>query len=68
MNTWQPLLGKLLTFKAAFGHCNVPHPWPQAPLLSQWVINLRQAKKQLPQALTQALAEAGFDFTPPEAP
>ena len=66
MQSWQPLLDKLLTFKQVYGHCNVPHPWEEDPLLSQWVVNLRLAQKRLPEQLLEALNGAGFDFALPQ--
>jgi hypothetical protein len=63
---WQPLLEKVLAFKSAFGHCNVPDPWMEDPQLSQWVVNLRHQAHRLPQELVHALTQAGFDFNIPE--
>ena len=64
MDAWQELLRKLTTYKQVYGNCNVPHPWKEDPLLSQWVVNLRQAKARLPEPLLAALTALGFDFTP----
>ncbi len=64
MQSWQELFTKLRYFWQVYGHCNVPHPWKEDSILSQWVVNLRQAHTRLPRELRLALDELGFDFTP----
>ncbi len=52
---WNPLLTKLARFKAIFGHTDVPYPWPEDPLLSEWVEASRQHRDALPGPLRVAL-------------
>jgi hypothetical protein len=44
---WEILLTKLVAYKAAHGHCNVPFPWPEDPALGNWVNKQRRGKKKL---------------------
>ncbi len=54
--------GELQRFKAHFGHCRVPHDWPEDPRLGQWVKNQRSAK--LSSKRRQRLQQLGFDWNP----
>jgi hypothetical protein len=44
---WEAHLVRLAGYKAAHGHCNVPHGWAEEPRLSKWVSNQRERKRKL---------------------
>src|SRR4028119_1987469 len=66
---WKPLLAKLARFKAIFGHTDVPYPWPEDPMLSEWVEAARQHRDGLPQPLRVALEALDLNWgIPPRWP
>ncbi len=62
MKVWGRNLEKLKRFKEVYKHTNVPHKWDQDPVLSQWVENIRNSKRKLPNELLAALKKLKFDF------
>jgi hypothetical protein len=44
--TWEEQFAALAQYKAQHGHCNVPHKWPENPVLSEWVSTQRRARRK----------------------
>lgn len=42
---WERMYEKLVQFKRAQGHCDVPSVWPKDPRLASWVANQRHRRK-----------------------
>ena len=60
--TWEEVLGALVAYQVAQGHCYVPHPCPEDPLLGTWANELRmcQLKGALRSDRRRQLDEIGF--------
>jgi hypothetical protein len=43
---WENLFAALVEYRQRHGDCNVPHGWPENPVLAQWVKTLRAAQKR----------------------
>lgn len=65
---WFEKLGELREFHNRFGHCRVPHRWPENPSLARWVNIQRERKREnsLPEGRSSLLDSLGFEWTPPK--
>ena len=61
---WLESYEEIKSFKARFGHCNVPQGFKENPTLGSWVTNQRQRYLQgkLPEDRTRLLEEIGFEW------
>jgi hypothetical protein len=46
-NPWDEKYADLVQFHHRFGHCYVPHPWPEQPALGIWVQTQRRERLTL---------------------
>ncbi|MBS1998892.1 MAG: helicase associated domain-containing protein [Cyanobacteria bacterium SZAS LIN-2] len=61
---WREKFQQLLAYKERFGHCRVPHRWPENRSLARWV-NIQREKKRVGRLSVhraQLLLDAGFEF------
>lgn len=61
---WEQRFAQILAYRERFGHCRVPHGWPENPPLGSWVNAQRQFKKRgrLSAERIQRLDEIGFEW------
>ena len=67
---WEGHVSALETYKQRQGDCNVPHLWPEDPLLSKWVVRVREEYRKyengkpskLNEGRIKRLAELGFQW------
>jgi len=64
---WDERFGELETFKARFGHCNVPQTSVEYPELATWVLTQRSRREKLDQERVSRLEQIGFVWDPLEA-
>lgn len=63
---WDERFGELLTYKQAYGNCNVPAKWSQNRYLAVWVATQRKhyGEGRLTPERTKRLELLGFNLTP----
>ena len=61
---WEELFQRLIRFKMAENHCNVPATFPQDQRLSNWVKRQRQVKETSNPARIRRLDNLGLDWEP----
>jgi hypothetical protein len=68
--SWSEMFARLKAFRRKHGHANVPHDWPQDPVLSYWVYFQRCLfiPWQMDPNRKQLLDELKFDWTLPDDP
>jgi hypothetical protein len=59
-NGWDSMFERLVQFKQAYGHCNVPQRWPEDRKLGRWVNTIRYRTKRLKGHQITQLDSIGF--------
>jgi hypothetical protein len=61
---WNEMYGRLVRYREAHGHCNVPRDWEDDVSLGNWVCFQRQYRSTLADAQHKDLKRIGFDWDP----